>query len=415
MLGKQLIRHLFGKLSTGQIQVVYWDGGKEHFGSQGQTAGTLTIHNEAVLATMAQEAELGFAEGYMSGAIDFDGRLHDLILLAIENGLTSPAQHPKLIRGLIRGLTKATTVREQLADVSHHYDLGNEFFQLFLDETMTYSCAYFKKPDDSLETAQRQKVDHTLRKLNLQKGEHLLDIGSGWGQMILQAAKEYGVTAHGITMSEEQRKATQERINIAKLNDQVTVELIDYRELAARQKKTGAVYDTIVSVGMFEHVGRPNLPVFLDAIKTILKPGGLMLLHFITQLMEGRGGSFTLKYIFPGGYIPSVRETVALLPDRNFRLLDVENLRLHYAMTLDRWADNFEDRLDEVRTMFADRERLGKRWGGAVEAEKFIRMWRLYLQGAAAGFRGGNLELHQFLFSNGANNNLPLTREAWYR
>lgn len=411
MLGKTLLRHVFGKIHHGRVKLVYWDGSHEEFGHEGELVGTITIKDEKVLAGLAQEIELGFAEAYMDGLIDFDGKIHDLILLAIENRVTTGSNASKRLGDFVRGLTKATTVSEQKADIHHHYDLGNAFFKLFLDETMTYSCAYFRTADDTLTDAQRQKVSHTLKKLDLHNGERLLDIGCGWGQMILFAAKEYGVRAHGITMSEEQLAETQARIRAEGLEGRVSVSLEDYRDHA----KAGHRYDKIVSVGMFEHVGRPNLPIFMDAMNDLLEPKGLMLLHFITQLFEQRGGTFTVKYIFPGGYIPSVRETIALLPERNFRLLDVENLRYHYALTLDRWAEKFEEHLDDVRAIFANRERLGERWGGSVAAEKFIRMWRLYLQGSAANFRGGNLELHQFLFSKGANNDLPLTREAWYQ
>lgn len=411
MLGKSVIQAIFRPIKFNKLRVEYWDGTSETFGSEGKLIGTLTIHTEKVLAAMAKEPETGFAEAYLSGEIDFAGRLHDLVLLAVQNQITTPSRTLPLLHRFVRGVTKATSIKEQRQDIHHHYDLGNDFYRLFLDPSMTYSCAYFRTPKDSLEQAQRQKVSHTLKKLNLKKGERLLDIGSGWGELILEAATTYGVTAHGITMSEEQVKETNRRIKAAKIEKQVSVSFLDYRELS----KTKQRYDKIVSVGMFEHVGRPNLAVFMNAVNSVLEPGGLLLLHFITQLFEGQGGSFTMKYIFPGGYIPSVRETLALLPERNFRLLDAENLRLHYALTLDHWADNFEKNLDDVRTIFADPKRFGERWGGSVATEKFIRMWRLYLHGSAANFRGGAIELHQFLISKGINNDLPLTREGWYR
>lgn len=410
MIAKALVRQIFGKATQDRLKVRYWDGSEEEFG-KGKLIGTMHIKHAKVLAELAKEPELGFAEAYMHGDITFDGSMHDLVLFAAHNHITTPSKSSGMFNWFVRGFSKATSVTEQRQDIGHHYDLGNDLYRLFLDDTMTYSCAYFRTQKDSLEKAQRQKVSHVLRKLNLKKGERLLDIGSGWGQLILQAATEYGVTAHGITMSQEQLEETTRRIKEAKLTGKVTVSLEDYRTHAA----AGHTYDKIASVGMFEHVGRPNLAVFMDAIKQMLEPGGLMLLHFITKLMEGQGGQFTTKYIFPGGYIPSVRETIALLPEYDFRLLDAENLRIHYAMTLDVWAKNFEDNLDEVRALLADTGRLDKRWDGVIDAEKFIRMWRLYLQGASANFRSGGLELHQFLIGNGANNELPLTREAWYR
>lgn len=410
MIAKGTIRRIFTATTIDRIRVRYWDGTEEEFGRDGRLVGTLHIRTSSVMAAMARDPELGFAEGYMHGLIDFQGPMHDIVLFAIQNHMMTPSRLPGPLDWFARGLSQATSILEQRADIAHHYDLGNEFYRLFLDTSMTYSCAYYKKKSDSLEAAQQQKTEHVLRKLNLRKGERLLDIGSGWGELILRAAQEYGVRAHGITMSREQVRETEQRIQAERMSQLVSVSLMDYRQQAAH----GQQYDKIVSVGMFEHVGRPNLGRFFDSITAMLKPGGLFLLHFITQLTEGRGGRFTTKYIFPGGYIPSVRETITLLPDRNLRLLDAENLRVHYALTLDEWAKRFESHLVEARAIAHAAVAQDPRWGGGVGVEPFLRMWRLYLQGAAANFRSGAIELHQFLLSHGINNQLPLTREAWY-
>ena len=410
MLGKSIIQRLFRTLHTNRLTIEYWDGTHETFGHEGIIVGTLTLKSASVLKDFVKNAEDGFVENYLSGQIEFSGRLHDLVLLAVQNQLTIPSRLASgWHRWFAHGLNRATSISQQQRDIAHHYDLGNDFYQLFLDPSMTYSCAYFRTEQDSLETAQRQKVDHTLKKLNLKRGERLLDIGSGWGQLIIQAAKQSGVTAHGITLSKEQVTETTRRIKAEKLEKRVSVSLMDYRDIP----KFGARYDKIVSVGMFEHVGRPNLPVFMDTVNAVLDDGGLLLLHFITQLTEGRGGSFGDRYIFPGGYIPSVRETLALLPARDFRLLDAENLRYHYALTLDAWVRNFERNLPKVKQIFRDNAaRLGDRWDGEVSIDKFLKIWHLYLEGSAANFRGGALELHQFLISKGVNNELPLTRAA---
>ena len=411
MLERTLFRSYLKQIKGKRLKVTFWDGKTESFGSTGPLIGTLTIHDKSALSDIIKEMDLGFGEAYMDGRADFSGNLRDLVLLTIENANNlSPVLKGKLANALARGFSKATSVKEQRADIHHHYDLGNEFFATFLDPSMTYSCAYYKNRSDDLEAAQRQKVDHTLKKLRLSKGETLLDIGSGWGELILRAAKEYKVNAHGITMSSEQETKVNERIVGEKQVGHVSVELSDYRDHAAKIKKSKKQYDKIVSVGMYEHVGRPNLQVFIKAASDMLKPGGLALIHFISQPYEAAGGRFTTKYIFPGGYIPSLRETIDLMPDQNLRVLDVENIRIHYSYTLDAWADNFDRNVGKVREIFANREQLGERWGGKVEGEKFIRMWRLYLRGASAAFLGGGCDLHQVLVSKGINNDLPLTR-----
>lgn len=412
MVQKTLFDQVLKRAQAGSLAVTYWDGSTVTYGTGKPFAGRLILKDPAALAAILKNADLGFGESYMAGLADFEGDLHDLVYFALQNKAVFPEiQGVRQISRFLRGFNKATSTKEQRSDIHHHYDLGNDFFRLFLDPTMTYSCAYYRTPKETLEAAQRAKVDHTLRKLRLKPGEKLLDIGSGWGQMILSAAQTYGVTAHGITMSDEQVKETTQRITTAGLGKTVGVSLEDYRDHAKNHVGT---YDKIVSVGMFEHVGRPNLPVFLAAASRMLKPGGQMLLHFITKQTEEVGGAFTLKYIFPGGYIPSVRETVGHFPDGDFHLLDVENLRYHYALTLDAWSANYERHLAQIRKLF-DAPHYRERWAGPAEAERFIRMWRLYLRGAAAGFRAGTIELHQFLVSKGINNALPLTREDWYQ
>jgi cyclopropane-fatty-acyl-phospholipid synthase len=199
----------------------------------------------------------------------------------------------------------------------------------------------------------------------------------------------------GITLSEEQYRETKRRIQELALEELVEVELMDYRTLA----ESGRTFDKVVSIGMLEHVGRANLPRYMASVDKLLAPQGLSLLHTITHLKEGPVNSWIEKYIFPGGYIPSLRELIWLLPEYDFHLLDVESLRLHYAMTLDRWAANFEKNAETVH----------KRYG-----ERFVRMWRLYLQSCAASFRYSGLDIHQILFSKGLNNNLPLTRHYLY-
>jgi cyclopropane-fatty-acyl-phospholipid synthase len=384
---RYIMDKFFAGMRSVPFQVHYWDGTSTAYGEDVPRF-ALTFKEKVSIKDFVKNPVMSFGEGYMDGIIEIDGKIEDVIQLATGN-------REQLWSRAMPLLSRLTSKSKQKDDVQHHYDISNEFYSLWLDETMSYSCAYFRTPEDTLEQAQLQKIDHVLKKLQLKPGEMLLDIGSGWGWLIIRAAKQYGVQAKGITLSEEQYKKTLERIAEQGLQNQVKVELIDYRDLAAR----GEQFDKIASVGMFEHVGQAHYPTFMHALQTLLSDKGLMLLHTITHAKEEPTDPWIQKYIFPGGYIPSLREIVSLLPDYDFNTLDIENLRLHYAMTLEHWAARYENSLEEVRKMFD---------------ERFIRMWDLYLQSCAAFFRSGNLNIHQLLFSKGFNNELSLTREHIY-
>jgi cyclopropane-fatty-acyl-phospholipid synthase len=385
---KHLLDTFFAGMKSIPFQVNYWDGTSSSFGRD-KPQFTLTFKEKISITQFIKEPVMSFGEAYMDGMIEIEGKLEDVIQLASNN-------NDRLwTNALSSFIAKAGSKRKQKNNVQHHYDIGNDFYSLWLDETLSYSCAYFRSKEDSLEQAQLQKIDHVLKKLQLKPGETLLDIGSGWGGLIIQAAKKYKVKATGITLSEEQYKKTRERIAEHGLQDQVEVELIDYRDLAAK----GAQFDKISSVGMFEHVGQEHYAAFMTAIQKLLKEQGLTLLHTITHAKEIPTDPWIQKYIFPGGYIPSLREIVTLLPEYNFNVLDIENLRIHYAMTLDHWSNRYENSLEEVRKMFD---------------ERFIRMWRLYLKACAVFFRTGDLHINQILFSKGINNDLFLTRDHIY-
>lgn len=235
---------------------------------------------------------------------------------------------------------------------------------------------------------------HILKKLSLTEGQSLLDIGCGWGELIITAAKRYGVKAIGITLSEEQFARVKERIKLEQLESSVEVHLMDYRDLKKQS------FDRIVSVGMLEHVGQDHLPEYFQKVNDLLVEGGLSVLHTITSPKEGATNAWIDKYIFPGGYIPSVNELVNYITEYNFYLTDFESLRRHYAKTLEKWAENFENVLDEVRK---------------TKDERFIRMWRLYLNACSASFLTGNIDLSQFIFTKGTNNFIPWTRDYLYK
>ncbi|MBI4023248.1 class I SAM-dependent methyltransferase [Candidatus Berkelbacteria bacterium] len=394
MFGKAALEAVLGKLRVGGLTVQWWDGSKKSYGP-GKPVATLALNDPSVVGRMLRNMSLGFSECYMDGLIEIEGDIRDLIILAHQNRAAFPKLSHRTFGSFVRGVTLAASAAQSRQDISHHYDRGNDFYALWLDETMIYSCAYFKKKTDTLKEAQLQKIDHTLKKLQLQKGMRLLDIGSGWGWLILTAAKRYGVHTHGITHSKEQLAKTRARIKAEGLEQLVTVELRDYRELTGTE-----MYDRIVSVGMYEHVGRPNQRQYFETVTRLLKPGGISLLHTITKHLELPMDPMISKHIFPGTYVPSWREVINFLPEYDLHLTDVESLRRHYAMTVDHWSKNYEREVEKVREMFD---------------EHFVRMWRLYLRGGTTAFELGTLDLHQFVFTKGITNDLPLTREYLYR
>jgi cyclopropane-fatty-acyl-phospholipid synthase len=368
------------------FQITYWDGTDEQYGS-GVPAFHLGVADPAAVWRVLRAPDPALGDAYVAGAVEVDDleRLLDLLF-------TSQVPHP--IRPTVPAwMRRGTPVSRQYQDIQAHYDRGDAFFSLWLDASRTYSCAYFRTEADDLETAQAAKIQRILAKAQLRPGDTLLDIGSGWGALVLQAARAYGARATGITLSRQQYEFSRAAIRASGLQDRTNVELLDYRELAAQ----GVSYDRVVSVGMLEHVGRRNLPVFMQAVRRLLKPGGVCVLHTITQAREIETGPWMRRHIFPGGYIPSWRQVIALLPEHGFHLIDVESLRRHYHLTLTHWAHRFEQKLPEVRELGFD--------------ESFIRMWRLYLRACAAAFRWGSTDLHQFVFTHGINNSLSLTRE----
>lgn len=345
------------------------------------------LRREIPRRELLQSTSLALGEAYARGDLEVDGDLYqvlDLFLGSMERFRTS--------RWALAGLLHTSlNEKKQKEQVASHYDLGNDFYHLWLDETMSYSCGYFQKEDTSLFEAQVGKVDHILKKLQLKTGMTLLDIGCGWGFLMKRAVVHYRVKAVGITLSQEQFEQVSREIEENHLQDRMTVKLMDYREL----KDSGMMFDRAVSVGMLEHVGRGHYGLFLEAVQQVLKPGGLFLLHYISAQREHPGDPWIRRYIFPGGVIPSLREIVNLLPEQNFYLLDGESLRLHYTKTLLCWRENF----------LKHREELEKERG-----QEFVRMWELYLASCAAAFHNGIVDLHQLLLSKGVNNELPMIR-----
>lgn len=362
---------------------------KEYLIGEGNPEFTVRIKKNIPLSSLMTSTSLALGEAYMNGDIEVEGDLY----YALDHFLGQMGKFSKDESALKKLIHPSTGKKNQKKEVQSHYDIGNDFYKLWLDETMSYSCGYFKNPDDSLYQAQVNKVDYILEKLYLKEGMSLLDIGCGWGFLLIEAAKKYKIHGLGITLSEEQYREFKRRIEQENLQDLLDVELMDYRDLP----KTKQTFDRVVSVGMVEHVGRENYQLFIDCVNEVLKPGGVFLLHYISSLKEYSGDPWIKKYIFPGGVIPSLREMLSCAAEDNFHTIDVENLRLHYNKTLLCWLNNYHEHIDEVREMFD---------------EKFVRMWDLYLAACAATFHNGIIDLHQILFTKGINNDLPMVR--WY-
>lgn len=388
---KNIANMMYQADPTASFAIEFWDGDTIRFGSFPEVI--LRLKNENSTKKIIRKGFLGFGEAYMDGDLEIERDLQKLFRLGFAINFDEH-QLPfwQKFRPAILSLLNSSTLRRAPKNISFHYDRGNEFYELYLDKTMTYSCAYFSKPDDSLEQAQLNKYEHISRKLLLKPNESLLDIGCGWGGMLIYAAQNYGIAGVGITLSKNQFEYANRKIEELGLQNKLKVLYQDYRRLNDK-------FDKIVSIGMMEHVGKKFIPTFIRKVSDLLKSGGLALLHTIGKDTPSAGDPWTFNYIFPGAYIPALHEIVKEVGNTGFSILDVENLRLHYAKTLEKWAENFEDNIEKIRSLFD---------------ETFVRQWRLFLNSTAAGFKYGNSRLFQILVSKGLDNTLPVTRAHVY-
>ena len=389
-LDKIFIKTFLNNFEEEDFTVKLWDGEEVKLG-QNSSKFKVTFNEPLKKNELLKSTSLALGEAYVDGKLEVEGDFYTMLnsILKYKDRFTTD------FKGLPKLFSNKTNAKKQKEEVTFHYDLGNDFYKLWLDDTMSYSCAYFKNENDTLYDAQMNKIHHLLRKLNLKEGQSLLDIGCGWGALLIEAAKKYKVKGLGITLSEEQYKKFKDRIVEENLEEYLDVKLMDYREL----EKSGLSFDRIVSVGMLEHVGRTNYELFMKNVSSVLKKEGVFVLHYISGRTESEGDAWMRKYIFPGGVIPSLREIISLASDYKFNTLDVENLRMHYTKTLLEWAKNFENNIDIVREMFDD---------------KFIRIWTMYLYSCAACFNTGVIDLHQIIFTKGVNNSIELTRDYMY-
>ena len=380
--------------------VRFWDGKESRYG-KGTAKFTVTIRSEGTIKKILGGGTQAFGEEYMDGNIDIEGDLQTMVAFS-EKWEEIAGKMPLWARiGARLKQLLPRTIGVDKKNIHYHYDIGDDFYSLWLDPTMTYSCAYFKEAGNDLETAQKNKYDHICRKLRLQEGQTLVDIGCGWGGMMFYAAENYGAKCTGYTLAENQFDSVKQKIEEKSLGGKVEIYLADYRKAKGK-------YDKFVSIGMFEHVGKKNYPEFFKSVKKILNPKGIGVLQTIGGTTGGPNDPWIEKYIFPGGFIPTLGMISDNMAKAKLVLQDVENLGLHYGMTLDAWVGNFENRIDAVRRAVVNRLRDEK------QAERFIRMWRLYLNASSTTFKNGGNRLYQVIFSNGIDNNWPLTRNYIY-
>jgi cyclopropane-fatty-acyl-phospholipid synthase len=420
MLAHQVLSYLFRDY-LGSFVIQLWNDSKLLIGDD-LSAFTLKIKDASVLRDLILFRDpIKLAEAYFDGYIEVEGdfsaalglrnyleslklpfrtKLHLALKVLFLNNNKSVNHHksalPKTFAkdgGAPRHNGKET--------IAFHYDISNDFYQLWLDERMLYSCAYFEHPQQNLEQAQCNKLDHICRKLRLQPGEQFLDIGCGWGALACWAAKHYGVQAHGITLSQSQYEYACNEVRNQHLQGQVSITLCDYRDLPM-----SICYDKISSIGMFEHVGLKKLPAYFSIVNRLLKPNGLFLNHGITTAESGWGhcvsSRFINRHVFPDGELETVSAIQALMENENFEISDVEGLRPHYALTLRHWVHRLEQNYEAAVTLVGERN---------------YRIWRLYMTGCALQFEQGQTGIYQILAvrKNNSFSPLPLTRRDLYQ
>lgn len=364
------------------LRIAFWDG--EVFDFCALPRVTVSLHSRRLLRFFLTGNLGRLAQAYVEGELSVDGRVQDILLVGI--ALAEVIGNVPLLRRtapLVALLPRRRSKVQDATAVRYHYDVSNDFYQLWLDREMIYSCAYFVTGDEDIHTAQQQKLDHLCRKLRLRPGERLLDIGCGWGGLLCWAAANCGISGLGITLSQPQCEEARERAAAQGVGERVEFRIADYRDLEGT-----AQFDKIVSVGMYEHVGVANLPLYFATVARLLKPGGLALNHGITAVdRDGRaqgppGGEFIDRFVFPGGEVPHISKVLYEIAGSGLEILDMEDLRPHYPPTLMHW----------VRRLEAAREAAI----AAAGAERY-RIWRIYMAGMAYAFDRGWLSLCQTL------------------
>lgn len=385
-------RKILSIIGNPALAFVLHDGSTVTIGD-GQPSLRLLIHDRPALWLLAINPELYFGELYSEGRIEIEGGLLEFLNTA-NRALT--ARKSPVVSGLIYSRVKQLFLNNSLDTARHnihqHYDIGNAFYEKWLDREMQYTCAYFADPDYTLEQAQIAKMDHVCRKLRLEPGQSVVEAGFGWGGLARHMARKYGVRVKAYNISHEQVAYARQRAQSEGLDEQVEYIEDDYRNIRGE-------FDVFVSVGMLEHVGTRNYKVLGRVINSCLKEKGMGLIHTIGRNRPGYMNPWIAKRIFPGACPPAISEMMNIFESENLSVLDIENLRLHYATTLEHWLSRFNDNIGQIREEYD---------------EKFIRAWRLYLSGSMSAFTTGRLQLFQVVFTPGENNNLPWSRAHLY-
>jgi cyclopropane-fatty-acyl-phospholipid synthase len=378
------------------LKLQLWDGKEMDIGPAPSV--TLVIKDPNLVTQLARPSLDVLGAAYVEGHIDLLGPVEEVIYIG--DVISRALSVDDFATPTREAHDKATDAEA----ISYHYDLSNDFYRLWLDHDMVYSCAYFESGEEDIDQAQQAKLRLICRKLRLKPGDRLLDVGCGWGGLARFAAREFGAEVFGITLSREQLALARERVAAEGLQDRVQLELMDYRDLPQDGR-----FDKVVSVGMFEHVGHANLPLYCQRLFGAVRPGGLVLNHGITSRhLDGRpvahgAGEFIDRYVFPHGELPHLVGISSCISEAGLEIVDVESLRLHYARTLQLWSERLEARLAEAQ---------------ALVPERALRIWRLYLAGCSYGFRRDWIDLHQILATKplpDGGHELPWTRADLYR
>ncbi len=391
-LATRLLQRMLDAAGVPALPIVLWNG-DSLFARQSPLLPRLVIRDRGALLRLALDLPLQYGILYSKDRIDIEG---DLVgyLEAFYRAKTQRQREGQRETLLARLHRARRNSRFHARDnIHHHYDIGNDFYRLWLDRELVYTCAYYPDPTASLEDAQIAKMEHVCRKLRLQPGEEVVEAGCGWGSLALHMAREYGVRVKAYNLSHEQIAYARQRAQAEGLGERVEFVEGDYREIEGR-------FDVFVSVGMLEHVGLDHYRALGQLIDRCLKEDGRGLIHSIGTNQPGRLNPWIERHIFPGAQPPCLGQMTRIFEAGSFSVLDVENLRLHYAKTLEAWLSRYEAVFDRVVEMYD---------------QAFARAWRLYLAGSSAAFRTGRLQLFQVLFTRAANNEIPWTREYIYR
>lgn len=386
---RYLLRRVLDAMGSPRFAVALWDGFKIS-PKDATPVATVNVHSRSALNQLLRQGDMGFGDAFSNGGISVEGDLVAMLVAAFT--VPEPTGIAAVMKSLQQRKPRANTKDGSRENIHHHYDIGNDFYRLWLDKEMQYTCAYFPEDELTIEAAQQAKMDHICRKLQLRPGDRVAEAGCGWGGLARHMALNYGATVSSWNVSAEQVQYATDRAKAEGYDDRVTYVLDDYRNITGE-------YDAFVSVGMLEHVGLDNYTELGGVVDRCLTQNGRALVHTIGRNRPRLMNAWIEKRIFPGAYPPTIKEMMEIFEPNRFSVLDVENLRLHYAKTLAHWLARYDASDEQVQAEFG---------------EDFARAWRLYLAGSQAAFLAGGLQLFQVVFTRERNNELAATRRHLY-